>query len=137
MITGFCSETDAEHEETLSLMDLVKFDFSYMFAYSERPGTLAAKKYPDDVQEVVKQKRLQQIIAKQGQHSLERNQLDIGKTYQVLVEGTSKRSTDFLQGRNSANKVVVFPKENFKKGDYVNVRIENCTSATLTGKVVS
>jgi tRNA-2-methylthio-N6-dimethylallyladenosine synthase len=136
MITGFCSETDVEHAETLSLMDQVKFDFSYMFGYSERPGTLAAKKYPDDIPDAVKQRRLEQIIAKQIQHSLERNQRDIGKTFTVLVEGTSKRSAEFLQGRNSANKVVVFPKENFKKGDYVNVRVDNCTSATLTGKAV-
>jgi tRNA-2-methylthio-N6-dimethylallyladenosine synthase len=136
MITGFCSETDREHEETLSLMDLVKFDYAYMFAYSERPGTLAAKKYSDDVPNDVKQKRLEQIITKQRKHSLERYQPDVGKTYKVLVEGTSRRSIDFLQGRNSANRVVVFPKENFKKGDYVTVLIEKCNSATLVGKAV-
>ncbi len=137
MITGFCSETDSEHQETLSLMDQVKFDFSYMFVYSERPGTLAAKKYPDDVLQEVKQKRLEQIIAQQNKHSLLRNQADVGKTFQVLVEGPSRRSPDFLQGRNTANKVVVFPKENFNKGEYVDVLVENCTSATLTGKAVS
>lgn len=137
MITGFCSETDAEHDDTLTLMDKVKYDFSYMFAYSERPGTLAAKKYPDDISDDVKKKRLEQIIQKQNQHSLERNQRDLGKIFKVLVEGESKRSAEFLQGRNSANKVVVFPKENFKKGDYVNVLVENCTSATLTGKAVA
>lgn len=137
MITGFCSEADVEHEETLSLMDKVKFDFSYMFAYSERPGTLAAKKYPDDISDDTKKKRLEQIISKQNQHSLERNQRDLGKVFKVLVEGESKRSSEFLQGRNTANKVVVFPKENFKKGDYVNVLVENCTSATLTGKAVA
>jgi len=136
MITGFCSETEMEHEETLSLMDKVKFDFSYMFAYSERPGTLAAKKYQDDIGDDVKKKRLEEIIGKQRQHSWESNQRDVGKIFKILIEGTSRRSPDFLQGRNSANKVIVFPKENFKKGEYVNVYVDNCTSGTLTGKAV-
>lgn len=136
MITGFCTETEAEHQETLSLMEKVKFDFSYMFAYSERPGTLAAKKFTDDIPEVEKKSRLDQIINAQQRHSLERYQLDIGKTFKVLIEGTSKRSSEFLQGRNSANKVVVFPKENYKKGEYANVVIDSCSSATLIGKVV-
>jgi tRNA-2-methylthio-N6-dimethylallyladenosine synthase len=137
MITGFCSESDDEHADTLSLMDRVQFDFSYMFAYSERPGTLAAKKYPDDVSETVKKSRLDQIIKLQQRHSLQRNQNDVGKIFKVLIEGTSKRSAEFLQGRNSANKVVVFPKENYKKADYVNVTIDRCSSATLIGKVVN
>ena len=137
MISGFCAETDADHLETLSLMDAVKFDYAYMFAYSERPGTLAAKKYADDVPDTIKVKRLEEVIAKQRQHSLERYQLDLGKVFTVLVEGVSRRSSDFLQGRNSTNKVIVFPKENFKKGDYVNVLVEHCTSGTLTGKAVA
>ncbi|MCI0751860.1 MAG: tRNA (N6-isopentenyl adenosine(37)-C2)-methylthiotransferase MiaB, partial [Flammeovirgaceae bacterium] len=137
MITGFCSETEEEHRETLSLMDIVNYDFAYMFFYSERPGTLAAKKYADDISEEVKKRRLQEIIEKQTGHSLKRNKLDVGKVHQVLVEGYSKRSQEFLQGRNSANKVVVFPKGEFKKGDYVNVLVEECTSATLIGKIAS
>lgn len=137
MITGFCSETDDEHQETLSLMDLVKFDFSYMFFYSERPGTLAEKKYKDDVPYTVKKKRLDEIIAKQGEHSLLRNKQDIGKVHRVLIEGNSKRSDDYLQGRNTANKVVVFPKEHYKKGEYVNVLVEDCTGATLMGRAVN
>ena len=136
MITGFCSETEAEHQDTLSLMDEVKYDFAYMFFYSERPGTLAAKKFADDIPEDVKKRRLNEIIQKQTAHSLERNQRDVGKIQQVLIEGESKRSADFLQGRNSANKVVVFPRENFFKGQYVNVMVESCTGATLIGKAV-
>lgn len=136
MITGFCSETEEEHQETLSLMDLVKFDFSYMFFYSERPGTLAAKKYIDDVPLETKKRRLNDIIQKQAEHSLLRNKLDLNKIHKVLVEGFSKRSEDFLQGRNSANKVVVFPKGNHKKGEYVNVMVEECTGGTLLGTAV-
>ena len=137
MITGFCSETDDEHQDTLSLMDLVKFDFSYMFFYSERPGTLAEKKYKDDVPELIKKKRLDEIIAKQGEHSLLRNKKDIGKVHRVLIEGNSKRSEAHLQGRNTANKVVVFPREKYKKGEYVSVLVEDCTGATLMGRAVS
>lgn len=136
MISGFCGETEDEHRETLSLMDAVKFDFAYMFSYSERPGTPAAKKFRDDVPADVKKRRLNEIIEKQGIHSLERNRQDIGKTYRVLAEGPSKRSEEFLQGRNSANKVVVFPREKYLKGEYVNVLIEDCTGATLIGKAV-
>ncbi len=136
MITGFCSETEEEHQETLSLMDLVLYDFAYMFFYSERPGTLAAKKYPDDIPEEVKKRRLQEIIQKQTEHSAVRNRNDVGKVHKVLIEGFSKKSTDHLQGRNTANKVVVFPKENFQKGQYVNVLVEDCTAATLIGKAV-
>ncbi|MEL6539426.1 MAG: tRNA (N6-isopentenyl adenosine(37)-C2)-methylthiotransferase MiaB [Bacteroidota bacterium] len=136
MIAGFCSETDEEHKDTLSLMDEVQYDFSYMFYYSERPGTLAARKYADDVPLAVKKQRLQEIITKQRVHSLMRNQESVGKTYQVLVEGASKRSEDYLQGRNSANKVIIFPKGSYVKGQYVSVHVHDCTAATLLGKVV-
>lgn len=136
MIAGFCSETEEEHHETITLMDYVKYDFSYMFYYSERPGTLAAKKYEDDIPLDVKKRRLQEIINKQQEISLIRNKMDIGKTQQVLIEGFSKRSEEQLQGRNSANKVVIFDKENCQKGQYVDVEITDCTAATLFGKVV-
>lgn len=137
MITGFCSETEAEHADTLTLMDAVKFDYAYMFYYSERPGTPAEKKFADDVSLEVKKRRLAEVIAKQTAHSLVKNRGDIGKTFKVLVEGTSRKSDAFLQGRSSANKVIVFPKENYSKGQYVNVRVEDCTGATLIGKVVA
>jgi tRNA-2-methylthio-N6-dimethylallyladenosine synthase len=136
MITGFCTESDEEHQDTLTLMDAVQFDFSYMFFYSERPGTLAAKKWKDDISLEVKKARLDQIIAKQREHSLLRNKADVGKVREVLIEGVSKRSENFLQGRDTHNKVIVFPKENFKKGDYVNVLVEECTGGTLVGKAV-
>jgi tRNA-2-methylthio-N6-dimethylallyladenosine synthase len=136
MITGFCSETEAEYEETLSLMDAVHFDFAYMFFYSERPGTLAEKKFKDDVPLEVKQSRLNEIIKKQRTHSLLSNRRDVGKVYQVLVEGYSKRSDQYLQGRNTTNKVIVFPKENYQKGQYVNVLVEDCTGGTLVGKAI-
>ncbi len=136
MITGFCSETDEEHTDTLTLMDLVQYDYAYMFHYSERPGTLAEKKFSDDVSIEKKKERLDEIIKKQRELSLKRNLLDIGKVFQVLIEGTSKRSPEQLQGRTSANKVVIFPKENKSKGEYVNVLIESCTGGTLIGKIV-
>lgn len=135
MIAGFCGETEQDHQDTLSLMDVVRFDFSYMFMYSERPGTLAEKRFKDDVPEETKKRRLSEIIAKQNQHSLENNQRDIGKVFKVLVEGTSKRSPEFLQGRNSANKVIIFPKQNKEKGQYVYVRVSRCTGATLVGEL--
>jgi tRNA-2-methylthio-N6-dimethylallyladenosine synthase len=137
MITGFCSETDEEHQDTLSLMDHVQFDFAYMFFYSERPGTLAEKKYKDDIPDGTKKKRLDEIIAKQREHSLLRNKNDIGKVHRVLVEGNSKRSDAYLQGRNSANKVVVFPRENYRNGEYVNVIVEDCTGGTLMGRALN
>ena len=137
MITGFCSETEEEHQDTLSLMDYVKYDFSYMFYYSERPGTLAAKKYKDDIPLKVKKRRLQEIIAKQNQNSLERNQQDVGKVFKVLVEGFSKRSQEDLQGRTSSNKVVIFKNRGFEKGTYLNVKINSCTSATLLGTIIN
>ena len=121
MIAGFCSETESEHQDTLSLMDYVKYDFSYMFFYSERPGTLAAKKYKDDIPLEVKKRRLQEIMAKQKELSLVRNKLDIGNTYKILVEGKSKKSDRQMQGRNSANKVVIFDGE-YPKGTYLEVK---------------
>ncbi|MBC7893430.1 MAG: tRNA (N6-isopentenyl adenosine(37)-C2)-methylthiotransferase MiaB [Sphingobacteriaceae bacterium] len=136
LIAGFCSETEEEHRDTLSLMENVKFDFGFMFFYSERPGTPAAKKLVDDVPETVKKRRLSEIIALQQQHSLARNQRALGRTHRVLAEGFSKRSEDFLQGRTDQNKVVVFPKENFQIGQYVNVLVTNCTAATLIGKAI-
>jgi tRNA-2-methylthio-N6-dimethylallyladenosine synthase len=119
----------------LTLMDYVKYDFSYMFYYSERPGTLAAKKFTDDIPLEVKKRRLQEIIDKQRDLSHTRNKLDVGKTCRVLVEGLSKKSKDNAQGRNSANKVVIFPSDELQKGTYVNVRITDCSSATLFGEV--
>jgi tRNA-2-methylthio-N6-dimethylallyladenosine synthase len=136
MIAGFCTETEEEHQDTLSLMDIVKYDFAYMFFYSERPGTLAARKYADDISLETKKRRLQEIIARQNEHSLQRNQRDIGKVQKVLIEGFSRRSEDFLFGRNSANKVVVFAKGDLKKGQYADVLIKECTAATLLGEVV-
>jgi tRNA-2-methylthio-N6-dimethylallyladenosine synthase len=136
MIAGFCSETDEEHRETLSLMEWGVFDFSYMFKYSERPGTKAARKYKDDISEEVKTTRLNEIIALQSKLSAKSKKADIGKIYRVLVEGTSKRSPENLYGRNSQNKVVVFPMGKAVKGDYVNVKIERCTSATLIGHII-
>ncbi|HMP99460.1 MAG TPA: tRNA (N6-isopentenyl adenosine(37)-C2)-methylthiotransferase MiaB [Cyclobacteriaceae bacterium] len=137
MITGFCTETEEEHQDTLSLMEQVKYDFAYMFYYSERPGTLAAKKFLDDIPEGTKKRRLNEIIDLQRVHGLQRNQQDLGKIHKVLIEGTSKRSVDYLQGRNTANKVVVFPKGNLQKGMYVDVLVNECTGATLLGEVVN
>jgi tRNA-2-methylthio-N6-dimethylallyladenosine synthase len=135
MITGFCSETEEEHAQTLDLMEQVRFDFAYMFAYSERPGTPAEKKFSDDVSADIKKRRLEEIISLQTRHSLMRNKLDVGKKFKVLIEGTSKRSEEFLQGRNSANKVLVFPKGDHKKGEYVTVLVESFTRGTLLGKI--
>lgn len=137
MITGFCSETEKEHQDTLTLMDYAKYDFSYMFYYSERPGTLAEKKYEDDIPLEVKKKRLAEIIDKQQALSLERNKRDIGKTFDVLVEGFSKRSKEQMQGRNTANKVVIFSAKGLNRGAYVNVKVHECTSATLFGEIVN
>ena len=136
MITGFCTETEEEHQDTLSLMEYVRYDYGYMFAYSERPGTPAAKKLTDDIPYDVKLRRLNEVIAVQQRHSLERNQRLVGRVHRVLVEGTSKRSDTDLQGRNDQNKVVVFPREDFKKGNYVNVLVTECTAATLIGHAV-
>lgn len=137
VITGFCTETETDHELTLSLIDRVKYDLAYMFMYSERPGTLAARRYTDDVPEEVKKRRLSEIVALQQYHQAEKMKLDIGNTYTVLIEGNSKRSTDDWCGRNDQNKMVVFPKgsRNKKKGDYVQVKINDCTAATLIGEM--
>ena len=135
IITGFCSETEEDHQNTLSLMDYVKYEFGYMFKYSERPNTPAAR-LEDDIPEEIKQRRLSEIIDKQMKHSLLRNQEKLGNTYEVLVEGTSKKSDDFLYGRTTYNSVVVFPKENHNIGDFVMVKINECTSATLKGKSI-
>ncbi len=136
MITGFCSETEEEHQDTLSLMDIVRYDFSYMFYYSERPGTLAAKKFEDDIPLEVKKRRLAEVITKQSELSLARNKQDIGKEQIILVEGTSKKSDLEFKGRNSANKVVIISSGDFQKGDYVKVKITDCTPATLFGEVL-
>jgi len=138
IIAGFCSETEAEHQETLSMMAYANYSMSYMFFYSERPGTVAARKYPDDIPLAVKKKRLQEIIDLQGQISHEVNQGDLGKTFKVLIEGSSKRSDADWKGRNSQNKMVVFPKKgNHQAGDYVYVKIHEATSATLLGEMIS
>ncbi|WP_210464751.1 tRNA (N6-isopentenyl adenosine(37)-C2)-methylthiotransferase MiaB [Rufibacter roseolus] len=136
MIAGFCSETEEEHQDTLSLIDYVQYDYAYMFFYSERPGTLAARKLQDDVPLETKKRRLQEIIDKQRHYSLERNKLDVGKVSKVLVENFSKRSDEMLSGRNDQNKVVIFPKMHFQKGDYVNVLITDCSVGTLFGEPV-
>jgi tRNA-2-methylthio-N6-dimethylallyladenosine synthase len=137
IITGFCGETAQEHEATLSLMDIVQYDFAYMFKYSERPKTLAERRYKDDVPEEVKGRRLNEIIEKQLAHSLASNQRMVGTIQKVLIEGNSKRSADHLCGRTGSNAMVVFPKENQEKGNYVQVRITDCTSATLLGEIVA
>lgn len=137
MITGFCGETEAEHQDTLSLMDIVKYDFGFMFAYSERPGTPAEKRMKDDVPDEVKKRRLNEIIAKQQEHSLFRMEQFVGKTVEVLIEGNSKKSDKHWMGRNSQNAVVVFPKTgNEKIGNLVWVKINECTSATLLGEKI-
>ncbi len=136
VIAGFCSETDEEHKETVSLMEMVKFDYAYMFPYSERPATPAAKKYKDDVPEDVKLKRMQEILAMQRNHSMIGNKADIGKTFEVLVEGHSKRSKEQVFGRNTQNKAIIFASEKHKPGDYVHVRVTNCTSGTLIGELM-
>ncbi len=136
IIAGFCSETEEDHQETLSAMREVGYDYAYMFKYSERPNTLAAKKYPDDVAEDVKSRRLDEIIALQQELSLKSNKLDVGKEFEVLAEGVSKRSDQQLFGRISQNKVVVFPREDYNSGDYVKVKILSCTAATLRGELI-
>jgi len=133
---GFPSETEEDHQETLSLMRWVNFDSAFMFKYSERPGTYAAKNLPDDISEEIKSRRLQEIIALQQELSIQQNQKDIGKTFEVLAEGTSKKSQEELFGRTSQNKVVVFPKKDFTAGNLVKVKIRDCTSATLKGDLI-
>ncbi len=133
LIAGFCTETIEDHEDTLSLMREVGYEFAFMFNYSERPNTKAARDYPDDVPEAEKTRRLTEIIALQNELSLASNERDVGKTFEVLVEGISKRNADELFGRTSQNKVVVFPRMHYKPGDYANIRIDRCSSATLIG----
>lgn len=136
VIAGFCSETEEDHQQTLELFRKVGFDYAYMFYYSERPGTLAARHYPDDVPLDVKTRRLNEIIALQSELSLKSNQNDISKTFKVLVEGPSKKNPDELCGRSGSNKMCVFPGCGHKAGDYVDVKVLSCTSATLIGKLV-
>jgi len=136
VIAGYSSETEEDHQYTLSLMEWAAFDYAYMFAYSERPNTLAAKKHPDDVPGTVKSRRLQEIINLQQGLSLRSNLRDIGKTFEVLTESVSRRSKVQLSGRNSQNKMVVFPRHDYQPGDYVHIKIQDCTAATLRGEVV-
>ena len=137
MIVGFPNETESDHEETLKLMDKVKYSFRYMFKYSERPGTLAAKKFDDNVDEIAKSRRLSEIISLQQKHSLFRNKQYMNNIVEVLIEKESKKSKSKWAGRNQQNTTVVFPKENYKIGDFVDVRINNYTSATLIGEAVN
>ena len=136
LITGFPTETEEDHRDTLSLMDYVKYDYGFMFSYSERPGTMAARKLEDDVPEEIKSRRLAEIVAKQREHSLYRTQQFLGKTVEVLIEKESKKSPLEWSGRTEQNTVAVFPKEHYKIGDFVMVEILDCTSATLKGKAV-
>jgi tRNA-2-methylthio-N6-dimethylallyladenosine synthase len=136
IITGFCTETEEEHQDTISMMDYAKYSMAYMFIYSERPGTLAAKKYKDDIPEEVKQRRLQEIVALHRKHSLESNQRDVGKTFEVLVEGVSQKNENQLYGRNTQNKVIVFPKQDAELATYRMVKVVNCTSGTLIGELI-
>lgn len=136
VIAGFCSETEEDHQQTLELFRKVGFDYAYMFYYSERPGTLAARHYPDDVTLDVKTRRLNEIIALQNELSLKSNQNDVGKTFRVLVEGPSKKNPEELCGRSGSNKMCVFPGGGHKAGDYVDVKVLSCTSATLIGELV-
>ena len=138
LIAGFCTETESDHRDTLELMEYCQYDFSYMFYYSERPGTLAARRYTDDIPEAVKKKRLDEIVKLQNRLSRQSNELDLGTMSEVLIEGNSKKSEHDWMGRNSQNKVVVFPKNgsNFRPGDYAKIRITHCTGATLLGTVI-
>ncbi|KRP29861.1 tRNA (N6-isopentenyl adenosine(37)-C2)-methylthiotransferase MiaB [Polaribacter sp.] len=136
IIVGFCGETEKDHQDTLELMEYVKYDFGFMFAYSERPGTLAEKKMEDDVPETLKKRRLEEVIELQQKHSLLRTQQHLGKIEEVLIEGVSKKNPNEWKGRNTQNTVIVFAKEHYKLGDFVMVKIEDCTSATLKGIAV-
>jgi tRNA-2-methylthio-N6-dimethylallyladenosine synthase len=135
-ITGFCNETEEDHQLTLSLMETVKYHFSYMFYYSERPNTFAQRQLTDNVPKKIKKRRLQEIIDLQQQHSLLRNQSNIDETHEVLIEGISKKSNEKFFGRTTENTVVVFKKKNSGVGDFVNVKIKDCTSATLMGDII-
>ncbi len=138
MIAGFCTETEEEHQDTLSIMEFAQYSMSYMFFYSERPGTLAARKFEDDIPLKVKKRRLNEIIRLQNQISYRHNQKDIGKTFEVLIEGDSKRSDQEFKGRNSQNKMIIFPKRpGLEPGDYVHVKIREVTSASMRGQIVT
>lgn len=137
IIAGFCTETEVEHQETLSMIEFAQYSMSYMFFYSERPGTLAAKKYEDDIPLEIKKRRLAEIVRLQMQVSFKHNQADIGKTFKVLIEGDSKKSDQDFKGRNTQNKMIVFPKKGeHKPGDYVMVKVKDATSATLLGELI-
>ena len=136
MIAGFPTETEADHQDTISLMEYVKYDFGFMFMYSERPGTMAARKLEDDVPEAIKKRRLQEIIALQQEHSAYHTQKFVGDTVEVLIEKESKKSDAHWAGRNPQNTMVVFPKEHYQPGDFVLVKITDCTSTTLIGEAV-
>ena len=136
IIAGFCTETEEDHRDTLSLLDEVKFELAYMYMYNERPGTSAAKKYKDDVPDKVKKRRLAEIVELHRGHTLMRNKEDIGKTFEILLEGTSSKSDEQLYGRNSQNKVIIVPKGNLQPGQYVYARVTDCTSGTLIGELV-
>ncbi len=136
IISGFCGETEEQHQETLSLMDEVNYDYAFMYKYSERPKTLAERRFEDDVPDDVKGRRLEEIINKQLQHSLILNERQIGSIHKVLIEGHSKRSTEDYCGRTGGNKMVIFPKSSIEKGSYVHVKISSCTSATLFGEII-
>lgn len=137
IICGFCTETEEEFQDTISVIEAVKFELVYSYYYSERPGTLAAKKYQDDIPEDVKKRRLAEIVELHRKHSLERNREDIGKVFEVLLESISQKSDGHLFGRNSQNKGVVIPKGNLQVGQYVMVKITDCTSGTLIGEVIN
>jgi tRNA-2-methylthio-N6-dimethylallyladenosine synthase len=136
MIAGFPNETEADHKDTLSLMEYVKYDFGFMFMYSERPGTPAAKKLEDNIPQEIKKRRLQEIVAIQQSHGRFNNERYVGKTVEVLIEKESKKSNAPWSGRTQQNTVVVFPKQHYVVGDFVNVKIESCTSATLLGNAI-
>jgi tRNA-2-methylthio-N6-dimethylallyladenosine synthase len=136
MISGFCSETEEEHKDTLTLIDYVQYDYAYMFFYSERPGTLAARKLEDDIPLEVKKRRLQEVIDLQRSYSLIRNEKTVGTVQKVLLEGFSKRSQEMLSGRDDKNRMVIIPKMDFQKGDYVNVLITGCSVGTLFGEPI-
>jgi tRNA-2-methylthio-N6-dimethylallyladenosine synthase len=137
MITGFCTETEEDHRESLSLMEYCRYDLAYMYFYSERPGTLAARRFPDDIPEAIKKRRLQEMIDLHRVQSLQSMQRDVGKTFLVLAEGVSKKDDQELFGRNDQNKVVVFPRQDYQKGDYVTVKINSCTAGTLIGTAIT
>jgi len=139
IIAGFCTETEEDHQETLQIMEYSQFDYGYMYFYSERPGTLAARRYTDDIPEETKKRRLQEIVELQGRLSRESNQRDVGKTFKVLIEGDSKKSSEDWRGRNSQNKMIIFPKEQYplKAGDYAYVTVTHITQAALIGRITT